>query len=283
VLAHEIDHRVHGLDAVECRAPAFGRSRGMDREPAKPELAGDVREVGRGAGRVPITRMHRHHRVDVVEQAGAEHVDLARAALLGRCAVETQRSASPGRDQPLLDGNRRGGGGGAKQVMTAAVPRALGDHRAPFRFGGLRQAGQGLELADDADDRPAAAPLRGERGGDLGDAGRDVEARALQLLLQQGAALLFLVADFREAPDPQRDIAVHPRSAVEPFQYGKPIRGLRADGQLPNNSDNDESQQVTHRILELTLSTLEWSFRLLADQLETGANDRESGLMASST
>src|SRR6185295_11648912 len=65
----------------------------------------------------------------------------------------------------------------------------------------LRQSGQRVELADDADDRLAGAEGRDERGRDAGDAGSHLEPGRLELLLQQRAALLFLIADFGEAPD----------------------------------------------------------------------------------
>ena len=63
--------------------------------------------------------------------------------------------------------------------------------------------------------------------------------------------LLFLVAHFREAPDLQRDIAVHARAAIDRFQYGS-RSGAARGRQLPNDSDDDESQQVTHRSARLS-------------------------------
>ena len=74
---------------------------------------------------VAIAGMPRHHGVDVVEQTGAQHVDLARAAFFGGRAVEAQRAAALVGGQPVLDGDRRGGRGGAEQVMAAAMSRAV--------------------------------------------------------------------------------------------------------------------------------------------------------------
>ena len=86
--------------------------------------------------------------------------------------------------------------------MAAAVAgRALLDRVMVRGLRFLRQPGQRVELADDADHRLAGAERRDERGGHAGDAGRDLEAGGLQLLLQQRAALLLLVADLGEAPD----------------------------------------------------------------------------------
>ena len=94
--------------------------------------------------------MHGHHRIHVVKQAGAQHVDLAGTAFLGRGAIEAQGAGALVGDQPFLhrDGRRRRGG--AEQVMATAVPGAFGHQRAAIRLGGLRQPGQGVELADDA-------------------------------------------------------------------------------------------------------------------------------------
>ena len=113
-----------------------------------------------------------------LEQAGADHVDLARAAFFGRRAVVAQRAGVSRRGQPLLHGDRRRERAGAEQVVAAAVPgRVLLDRvaRRGLRF--LRQAGQRVELADDADHRLAGAERRDERRRDVGDARRHLEAR----------------------------------------------------------------------------------------------------------
>ena len=80
--------------------------------------------------------------------------------------------------------------------------------RAPPRCRLLRQAGQRVELAEDADDGLAGAERRDERRGDAGDARAHLNPGRPQLLLQQRAALLFLIADLGEAPDLLRHVGV---------------------------------------------------------------------------
>ena len=158
---------------------------------------------------VAVAGMPRHDRVDVLEEPGADHVDLARSAFFGRRAVVAQRAGMPGRRQPVLHGDRRRERAGAEQVVSAAVAgRAFFDGVARRRLRFLRQPGQRVELADDADDRLAGSERRDERGRDVGDAGLHLKAGGAELLLQQRAALLFLVADLGEAPDLLRDAGV---------------------------------------------------------------------------
>ena len=227
MLAHQVHHGVHGFHAVERRPAPVGRRRGMRRHAAEPELARHVGQAARRARCVAIARMHRHHRVHVVEEARAQHVDLARAALLRRRAVEADGAAALVGRQPVLhrDGRRRGGR--AEQVMAAAVARALGDQRIAVGHGGLRQARQRVELADDADHRLAAAPGGREGRGNLGHARRHREAGGLQLLLQQRAALRLLVAHFGERPDLHGHIAIGARLRVDGREHGIAIHRLR--------------------------------------------------------
>src|SRR5262245_4861804 len=146
--------------------------------------------------------MPRDNGVHIAEEASAHHVDLAGAAFFGRRAVVTQGASVSRRREPLLHGNRRSECTGTEQVVAASMSGAVffdGVSRGGLRF--LRQPWQGIELADDADDRLAGTERRDERGRNVGDAALQLEARRAQLLLQQRAALLFLEADLGEAPD----------------------------------------------------------------------------------
>jgi hypothetical protein len=81
--------------------------------------------------------------------------------------------------------HRRGGqqGGGAQQVMAAAMAVAAGFDRAVLGHAGfLAQAGQGVILAEDGDDRAFLARLAHDGGGDAGQLARDAEALPLQHL-----------------------------------------------------------------------------------------------------
>jgi hypothetical protein len=170
VLAHHVDHVVHGFHGIERRASAVGRRCGVRRNAVKTELRGDV---GGRAGRtrlVAIARMPRHRDVNVAEEAGAHHVHLARSALFGRRPVVAKRSLLSGRGHPFLDGDRGCERAGAKQVVTATVPGGvLFDRMARRRLCFLRKSGKRIELADDADDRLPGTERRHERRRDIGD------------------------------------------------------------------------------------------------------------------
>src|SRR5690606_13589230 len=72
----------------------------------------------------------------------------------------------------------------------------------------LHDAGQRVELGEDADHRSAAAVLRDERGRHAGDARLDLETRRTELCLQQRAAFVLLKAHLGKLPDPLRDLGV---------------------------------------------------------------------------
>ena len=166
VLAHHVDHVVHRFDRVERRAAAVGRRGGVRRDAAKAELAGDVGGRARRARLVAIARMPRHDGVHVLEQARREPCRPCPSRLL-QPACRSSGSCPAWRvaSQPVL--HRDGGGqrAGAEQVVAAAVAGAVLDERlarAGLRL--LRQAGQRVELADDADDRLAGSPRRDKCG-----------------------------------------------------------------------------------------------------------------------
>ncbi len=92
------------------------------------------------------------------------------APLLRRAHVEPHRPLDCSRLDLLGDGDRRRERRDAEQMMPAGVPVAVAAvARLAERHRLLRQLRQRVELAQDADDRLAAAELGGERGGDAGD------------------------------------------------------------------------------------------------------------------
>ena len=201
MLAHELEAVAHQHDGIERGAAALrpgGRMRGdavelearaVDRQHAA------VEDVVLVAG-VPV-----QDHVDVAEQAGADHVDLAVAALLGRRAVIAQRAGDAIALHVLLERDRRERGPGAEQVVATGMAGPVGDDRAAVRRRRLRQPGQRIELAHDADHRLALAEGRDEPGRLAGDARLDAEARGGKLALQQRRAVLFVVAELGTVPD----------------------------------------------------------------------------------
>ncbi len=251
MLAHQVHHVVHRLDTVERRAAAIGRAGRVRRDAAEPDLGADVGQRAGLAHGIAIAGVPRHHRVDLVEQARTEHVDLAGAALLGGGAEELDRPRPPA-GQPVLHRNRRRRRGRAEQVMAAAVARCVLDQRLALRGGRLRQARQGIELADDADDRCAAAERGDERRGDVGHPGLHREPRGRELLLQEGAALRFLIAHFGQRPDPHGDVAVRVGARIDRRQHvagaGRLPRGRRG-GEGRDDQSHDERRASGHGTL----------------------------------
>lgn len=100
------------------------------------------------------------------------------------------------------------------------MSRAFGFDRVPLGLPRLRQPGQRVELADDADHRRAAAPFGGERRRNLGHPDLHPEAGAPQLFLEQRAALLLLVAELGKRPDLQGDVSVAARVCIDRGEHG---------------------------------------------------------------
>ena len=206
MLAHQIDHGVHRLDRVQGRAALVRRGGGVGGRAIEAELA---RYVGHGvalAGAVDVAGVPVDGDVHVVEQAVADHIDLARSALLGGRAIDAQLALDVVGDHPVLDGDGRLDRGGAEQVVAAAMPgRSAG--RLLHRAEGLRQARQGVVFGQHRDDGAIAGPEAGQEGGRFAsDPRRDGEARVAQLALQQCGALRLLIAQLGELPDFQRRV-----------------------------------------------------------------------------
>ena len=165
------------------------------------ELAGDIRQRGLHRDEVRVARMPVQHHVDILEQSLAHHVDLAGAAFLRRGAVETDRAGLVRGEHPVLHGDGGLGRRRAEQVVAARVAGILAGDRRTLRHRGLRDAGQRVEFAEDANDRRPLAEARGEGRRHARDSRRDGEARGPELLLQERRALRFLVTDLGETPD----------------------------------------------------------------------------------
>ncbi len=205
VLAQQVRHHVHGLDAVEGRTPAVRRGGGMGCPAMKAESR---RHVGRAALRrrdVAVRRMPMQHDVHIVENSSARQIDLAGTALLGRRAVDADGAGRGRRRQPVAE---RGGGDrrcGAEQVMAAGMAGcARGDGQAT-RHRRLGEAGQGVVLGENADDGRALAALGEEGRRDVCQPGLDAEAVVFEEADEAGRAAGLLVAEFGVVEDVARD------------------------------------------------------------------------------
>ncbi len=176
VLAHQVRHVVHGLDAVECGAALLGRARGMSREAVEAELG---RLVGKGlvdAREIHVRGVPVHHCVDVVEEAGAHHVHLSGAAFFRGGAVHADRARRAALLEPVGERDAGGDRCSAEEVMPAGVAGVLAFDRLAIGHGVLVDAGERVELGEDADHGLAAARGRDERRRNAGDAGFDLES-----------------------------------------------------------------------------------------------------------
>jgi hypothetical protein len=169
MLAHELDAVAHQHDGVERGPAALRRSGGV---------SGDAMEgeAGRSNGkhtavnhRVAVFRVPVKHYIYVLEQARAEHVDLAGATLLSRRAVEAQSARGMVLHHVILhrDGSERRAR--AQEIVAAAVARcAVRDGLAVWL---------------------------------IGDAGLNLEACCFEVLLEQRGTLLLVIAEFGVFPD----------------------------------------------------------------------------------
>ena len=151
---------------------------------------------------VDHARMPAEGGVEIVEQAGAGHEGFARAALLGRAAVIAHGAGDAFGLKRILEGDGGKRRSCSEQVVAAAMARRASHRRLVLgEAGDLRQIGQGIELAEDPDDRAAGAPFGHESRGHAADIRRDAKALALQHSdLLSDRAVLF-EGEFRHGPD----------------------------------------------------------------------------------
>ena len=105
------------------------------------------------------------HRVQVVEQALARHVDLGPFGLLGSAAIDTQRARNVMLGHQIFQRNGRPDGSGPKQIMPAAMTtRDMVFARLLMRNRLVAEPGQRIVFSQHAEDRAARSPFRDERG-----------------------------------------------------------------------------------------------------------------------
>ena len=155
VLAHELHAVAHEHDGVERGAPARGSHGCVRGHAVEVELGRYHGQLAAVADGVAGAGMPVQHHVNVAERAVAYHVHLARAALFGRSAVVTQRSLDVVGLHVLLERDGRQRCARAEQVVSATVAGGTCFHRIARGHGLLRESGQRVELAEDADDRLA--------------------------------------------------------------------------------------------------------------------------------
>ncbi len=236
--------------ASSAERPRSGAAAAWAAMPWKRNLADTMARLVDGLGSFDCPGCHGDRRVHVVEQAGAHHVALGAAAFLGGGPVEADRARAPAGREPVLHRDGRRHRAGAEQVVAAAVAGRPFRDRLPLRHRGLRQPRQGVELADERDDR-LAAPIAGhERGRDVGHPRLDGEAGRRQFLLEQGAAPGLEIAELGEIPNLHRHVGVLGAPRVEALQHPRPrlasLGGRSRARARRHEEDQDETQDFRH-------------------------------------
>jgi hypothetical protein len=182
------------------------------------------------------------HGVHVLECSGTNHVQLAVSPFLGGCTVIADSAGDFVRSQPILEGDGGKQRCRAQKVVAAAVAGTAVDEGLAIRRGVLRETGQCIVLAHDADHRFALAPGSGEGRWHARDTIGQGESRRAQFGLEQAGALVFLEADFGELPDFARNITVVRRVPVHGLEDGTLIVGQH------RSSGEKEEQKNPHRM-----------------------------------
>ena len=146
-------------------------------------------------------------RVDILEVAGAHEVGTARDLLLGGPERDRDRAGNVVPLHHLLDGERGQRRDTAVRVVAFHVAGTILHQRlALIGAGRLRTAGQGVDLGDDGDLRPAAAILGPQIGRHVGPAQLHLEAGRGQGVLEQFRALEFLHPELAEVEQRVADV-----------------------------------------------------------------------------
>lgn len=207
VFAEEVEGVGHDLDAVESGAPGVGGGGGVGGASGETEFAGDVGEPGVAVGFIAVEGVPGEDDGGVLEGVGADQVDLAAAAFLGGGAVEADGAGGFGGFEVVFDGDGGEGGGGAEEVVAAAMAGSAIDAGLALGDVLLGETGEGVVFADDADNGGSGAPFGDEGGRDAGHVFGDAEAVGLEFVAKQGGAFELLVAGFGVFPDLAGDLA----------------------------------------------------------------------------
>ncbi len=174
----------------------------MGRLPAEAEADVDQRHAGSVRRQRAVPGVPGEDDVVVLEVAGAQHVDLADGRFLGRRAVEPHRAAEAAVGEQLLDGERGARRAHAEGRVATGVARRRVGARARHRARRLGNAGQRVELREDADHRPAAAVARHEGRRHAGHARLDAEALGGEQRLEFRRRARLAEAGLGQGPDP---------------------------------------------------------------------------------
>ena len=140
--------------------------------------------------------------IQPIEHTGPSHKALAGTALLRRAGEKLHGAGAVVHFQIVLQAQRGGKCAGAQQVVPAAVAGAVLHQRLFLGQASLlAQAGQGVKLAQKADDRSAAAVGAHHRGGNVAHAPFYGKALFFQRFAEQLGGIMLGKAHLRVLPD----------------------------------------------------------------------------------
>src|SRR5690606_1327635 len=123
MLPHKVNHIIHGLNAIECRAAEMRCSCGMCRFTIKSELGAFVREGGFGIGAITTRRMPMQHGISIIEKTCLDKIGFAASTFFCRCTIIPDCALMTGSYQPFLCSDSGGSRSHPKEMMTTTMAR----------------------------------------------------------------------------------------------------------------------------------------------------------------
>ena len=177
------------------------------------------------------------------EGAVAQHERLAEDLFLGGRAVDADRAGQLLRDALAVRGDGSRDGRGPEEVVPASLAGRARDGRGLLRLARLlREAGKGVVLGEDRDDRSAGPGGRDERRRHPRHAARDREPLLFEHFLEQGGRFRLLQCRLGVVPDLARDVRPARRGRVEPRVGAGGRRARRGRGEGRGREREAESE-----------------------------------------
>ena len=215
LLAKQADRLIGQHQRVERVAPFPGRSRRVRIAAGELHRAGIDRQHRR-AQQIPRTGVNHQRRADILKRARLDQPDFAAAALFRRRAEHPHAALDSGRIE------RRG----------CAQPRRRPGNRNQVVPAGVADLRQRVVLAEDADPRPLAAALRGERRLHPVGAAPHREAARFEKVGQRRVRVTLLVVLLRVRVNVQAQRAQRGRGVLDRFHCGSFGGGVAHVGSL---------------------------------------------------
>ena len=202
MLTQEFHADVHQLHGVQRAAALLGIACRMRGDAGELVFHLDAGNAGTGSDLVIGERMPRKRGVELLPGVLARHKGFACAAFFAGAAEENDRAGFAGFFEIFLHGKGRGKGTCAQHIVSAAMSAAAGNQLFALRHAALlRKTGEGVKLAQNADDRLPAAESTGKGRRNLAQALFHCEAVLCQHLAVEFHGLIFEQRELCIFPD----------------------------------------------------------------------------------